>query len=185
MEITPAFKKILVFTAVIFILSIIYFVFAKLTIPAGAEKETFLTELGEGFGEIGLLLLLFIYARTALKLILGKGPIAKRMMPEYTSPIDASLFNKLMRFLDRTHVYVGIASVAIILIHIFLMDFPMDILFFPASLALIVWQAVFGLFITWKYTPTEIKKVSYVVHAQLFTGIMLGIFAFMGHVLID
>jgi len=82
-------------------------------------------------------------------------------------------------------VYVGIATVAIILLHIGLMGLPMDILFFPAVLALVVWQGLFGLFLTWRYSPKELKKLAYLVHAQFFTGITIGIFAWLGHVLID
>lgn len=182
---TKAFKKILIFTAIILLISVGYYIYAVSVHPSSPERETFLTELGEGFGEISLWLLVFIYSRTALKLFLGKGSIAKRVLPEYTSPVDASLFRKLMQLLDKTHVYFGIASVVIILIHVLLMGTPMTILFFPAVLALVAWQAIFGMFISWRYTPKELKKVSYLVHAQLFTGIMLGIFAFMGHVLID
>ena len=153
--------------------------------PPAEEHETFLTEIGEGFGEIGLSLLLFIYSRTLIKLLLGKGAMAKRILPEYSPPIDANLFNKLIHFLDRTHVYFGIAAVAIIILHISLMGIPMNILFFPAVLILVIWQGLFGIFISWRYTPKELKKLSYLVHAQLFTGIMIGIFAFFGHLLID
>jgi hypothetical protein len=36
-----------------------------------------------------------------------------------------------------------------------------------------------------EHTPEKLKKFSYLVHAQLFTGIMIGIFAYIGHILID
>ena len=72
-----------------------------------------------------------------------------------------------------------------ILLHIGLMGIPMDILFFPAVLALVVWQGLFGMFLTWRYSPRELKKFAYLVHAQLFTGIMIGLFAWFGHLLID
>ena len=182
---TSGFKKILIFTIVVLVVSIGYFTYALFIYPPTPERETFLTEIGEGFGEVSLWLLVFIYFRTALKLFLGKGAIAKRLLPEYTAPVDASLFKKLMIFLDRTHVYFGIASVAIILLHIILMGNPLVNLFFPAVIALLVWQGLFGMFISWRHTPKELRKASYLVHAQLFTGIMLGIFAFMGHVLVD
>lgn len=182
---TRGFKKILIFTIIVLAISIGYFIYAQFVYPPTPERETFLTEIGEGIGEIGLWLLIFIYFRTALKLFLGKGAIARRLLPEYTTPVDASLFKKLMSFLDRTHVYFGIASVAIILLHIVLMGVPLTNLFFYAVIALIVWQALFGMFISWRHTPKELRKASYLVHAQLFTGIMLGIFAFMGHILID
>ncbi len=178
-------RKILIFTAATIILSVSYYLYIGFQYPPVPEHETFLSELGEGVGEIGLWLLVFIYMRTALKLALGKGALSKRLLPEYSSPLGASTFQKVIRFLDRTHLYFGIAAVAIILLHIALVGIPMHILFFPAVLILVIWQGAFGLFISWKYTPKEMKKFSYLVHAQLFTGIMIGIFAYFGHVFID
>lgn len=178
-------KGILIYTASVLIASALYFGYAYTVYPTPPERETFLSEIGEGLGEVGLWALLFIYARTLLKLVMGKGPLAKRLLPDYSAPVAASLFQQLLGFLDRTHVYVGIATVAIILLHIAMMGIPMQILFFPAVLALVIWQGVFGLFLTWRYTPQELKKLSYLVHAQFLTGIMIGIFAYFGHLLID
>ncbi len=178
-------KKVLLFTAVVSLISIGYYLYALFVYAPVEESETFLSEVGETFGEIGLWLLLFIYARTLIKLLLGEGPIAKRMLPEYSPPVDPKLFNKVIHLLDRTHIYFGVSAVAIILLHIALMGIPMQILFFPAVLILVIWQGVFGMFISLRYTPKELKKFSYLVHAQLFTGIMIGIFAFLGHLLID
>lgn len=178
-------KRILVFTIVIVIISISYYIYALVLYPPVEERETLLSELGEGFGEIGLWVLLFIYSRTLIKLLLGKGAISKRILPEYSSPVDAKLFSNLIHFLDRTHVYFGIGAVAIIVLHIALMGIPMHILFFPAVLILVIWQGVFGMFISWRYTPKELKKFSYLVHAQLFTGVMIGVFSYFGHILID
>jgi len=183
--VTSGFKKIVVFTALVLVVSIGYFIYAQSVYPPTPERETFLTEIGEGVGEIGLWLLVFIYFRTALKLILGKGSIARRLLPQYRTPFDASLFKRLMIFLDRTHVYFGIGSVAVIILHILLMGIPLTNLFFPAVIVLIAWQALFGIFISWRYTPKELRKASYLVHAQFFSGIMLGIFAYFGHMLID
>lgn len=184
-KVSNELKKILFFTIATLALSIGYYVYISLHYPPVPEHETFISELGESIGEVGLWLLLFIYARTALKLALGKGALSKRILPEYASPINATLLQVVIRFLDRTHIYFGIAAVAIILLHIALMGIPMHILFFPAVLFLVVWQGAFGLFISWRYTSKEIKKLSYLVHAQLFTGIMMGIFAYLGHVFID
>ena len=153
--------------------------------PPIPERETFLSEIGEGFGEVGLWALLFIYARTLLKLVIGEGTLAKRILPDHSPPITASAFQSLLGLLDRSHVYVGIATVAIILLHIALMGVPMEILFFPAVLALVVWQGLFGMFLTWRYSPVELKNLSYLVHAQFLTGIMIGIFSYLGHLLID
>ncbi|MGB5338032.1 MAG: hypothetical protein WBO06_02945 [Gammaproteobacteria bacterium] len=178
-------KGILIYTALVLSASIAYFVYAYTVYPPTPERETFLSEIGEGFGEVGLWALLFIYARTLLKLLLGKGALARRILPDYSPPATAPVFRQLLGFLDRTHVYVGIATVAVILLHIALMGMPMEILFFPAVLALVIWQGLFGLFLTWRYSPIELKKFSYLVHAQFLTGIMIGMFAFFGHLLID
>jgi len=178
-------KGILIYTAIVFIASILYFVYTYSTYPPIPERETFLSEIGEGFGEVGLWALLFIYARTILKLVMGKGELAKRILPDYTPPSSASIFKNLLGFLNRTHVYVGIATIAVILLHIALMGLPMNILFFPAVLGLVIWQGFFGMFLTWRYSPKELMKFSYFVHAQFFTGILIGIFSLFGHLLID
>ncbi len=180
-------KGILIYTGVIFSISAMYFIYAYFAYPAVEEQETLLSEIGEGFGKIGLGLISFIYFRTALKLLLGKGKLAQRLLPDYTSPINSSAFNQLLTWLNRTHVYFGIAAVAVILLHIAMMGFAehSHILFFPALLALVIWQGLFGLFLTWRYSPDELKKFSHVVHAQFITGIAIGIFAFFGHILID
>ena len=182
---TKSIKGILIYTAIVLVASVVYFFYAYTMYSPIPERETFLSEIGEGFGEVGLWGLLFIYARTILKLVMGKGALARRILPDYSPPAAASVLQHLLGFLDRTHVYVGIATVAIILLHIALMGVPMEILFFPAVLALVVWQALFGMFLTWRYSPKELKKFSYLVHAQFLTGIMIGIFAYLGHMLVD
>jgi len=59
------------------------------------------------------------------------------------------------------------------------------ILFFPAGVALVVWQGLIGMFLTWRYSPKEMKKFSYLVRAQFLTGILIGVFVYFGHLLID
>mgnify|MGYP000205175592 CR=1 FL=1 len=183
--ISRGLKKLLIFTAVTSVLSISYYLYALFLYPPVEESETLLSEIGEFFGEVGLWVLLFIYARTFLKLLMGKGAISKRILPEYSPPFEPSLFNNLISFLDRTHIYFGIIAVAVIMLHIVLMGIPMQILFFPAVLVLVIWQALFGVFITWTYSSKEIKRFSYLVHAQLFSGVMIGVFSYLGHLLID
>ena len=178
-------KGVLIYTAIVLLASIVYFLYAYTMYPPTPERETFLSEIGEGFGEVGLWALLFIYARTILKLAISKNPFVKRLLPDFSPPTARSIFQQLLGFLNRTHVYVGIATVAIILVHIALVGMSMKILFFPAVLALVVWQGVFGIFLTWRYSPKELKKFSYLVHSQFLTGIMIGIFAYFGHLLID
>jgi hypothetical protein len=178
-------KGIVVYTLIVVGISLVYYVYAYQVYSPVAERETFLSELGEGFGEAGLWLLSFIYARTVLKILLGKGAIARRLLPAYSPPVEMSVLNQLLGLLNRTHVYVGIAAIAVILLHIGMMGIPMNILFFPAVLLLVVWQGVFGFFLTWRFTPKELGKFSYLVHAQFITGIMIAVFAFFGHMLIE
>ena len=177
-------RDFLIYTTIVLALSIAYFIYAYAVYAPIPEKETFITEIGEELGEISLWALLFIYARTVLKLIMGKGRLANRLLPDY-SPPKVSIFQQLLGLLNKTHIYIGVATVAVIILHITMMGTPMDILFFPAVLVLVIWQGLFGLFITWRYTPKELKKFSYLVHAQFLTGIMIGLFSYLGHILID
>lgn len=182
---TAYFKKVLLFTLLIMFVSIVYFVYAYATYPPTPDNETFLSEIGESFGTVALCGLLFIYGRTLLKLIMGQGSLARRLLPDYTPPAAASIFQRLLNLLNSTHAYVGVVTVALIVIHIALAGGLMHNWFFPAVLILVIWQSLFGLFLTWRYTPKELKKFAYLVHAQFLTGIMIGIFAVFGHVLID
>lgn len=181
---TAALKRLIAYSVGVLVLSIGYFVYTYTQLPPSVERETFLNEIGEGVGEIALWALVFIYARTVLKLCLGKGAISKRLIPEYSPPASAPKLRKLTAFLDRTHVHVGIASVALILLHVSLMGAPFRNLFFTGVLVLIAWQTAFGLFLRTRSVGRNIKKFSYSVHAQLFTGVMIGLFGFFGHALV-
>ena len=180
-------RNILIYTAIVAVISLIYFIYAYAVHSIPEERETALTEVGEFFGKVGLGLLSFIYFRTFLKLALGQGKLAQRLLPDYVSPVSSSALNNLLAWLNRTHIYFGIAAVAVILLHIAMMGFSRysHILFFPILLGLVIWQGLFGLFLTWRYSPAELKKLSHGVHAQFITGIAIGIFAFFGHLLID
>ncbi len=178
---------IFVYTLIVGLISLAYFLYVYFVIPVPDERETFLTEIGEFLGKIGLGLLIFIYLRTLLKLILGEGNFLQRLLPGYVTTFSSERMRQLLEWMNKTHIYVGILAIAIILLHISMMGFTRysNILFFPALLFLVIWQGAFGLFLTWRYSPTELRKVSYFVHAQFFTGIAIGIFAFFGHLLID
>jgi len=180
-------RNILIYAVIVSLISVFYFIYAYSVQSIPEERETFLTEIGEFFGKVGLGLLSFIYFRTLLKLVLGQGKLAQRLLPDYVSPVNSSVLNKLLTWMNRTHIYFGIAAVAVILLHISLMGFSRysHILFFPALLGLVIWQGLFGLFLTWRFSPAELKQFSRVVHAQFITGIAIGIFAFFGHMLID
>ena len=65
--------SILLYTIIISLISLIYFIYAYSAHSIPEERETFLTEMGESFGNIGLGLLVLIYFRTVLKLALSIG----------------------------------------------------------------------------------------------------------------
>lgn len=179
--------RIVLYTLFVTLISLGYFIYAYFVHPIPDERETFMSEIGEGFGKLGLALLIFIYLRTVLKLVLGEGSFAQRLLPDYDAVIQSTFMRQLLAWMNKTHIYFGIGAIAIILLHIAMMGFSRysDIWFFPALLFLVIWQGFFGLFLTWRYSPAELKRLSYLVHAQFFTGIAIGIFAFFGHILID
>jgi len=178
-------KHILIFTASVFLASLGYFVWIYQNRPEYHERETFLSEIGEFFGTLGVWALVIIYGRTLLKMALCKGGFGQRLLPEEYEVSTIPLFKVALNFLNKTHVYVGIAGIAVILLHIALVGLHAEILFFPAVLALVVWQGVFGFFLIWRFSPQELIKASYFVHAQFLTGIMIGIFSLFGHLVVD
>ena len=179
------FKHLLLFTAIVFLTSLGYFLAIYPNRPEDHENETFLREMGEVFGTLGIWALVIIYGRTLVKLAFGLGGFAQRLVPDEYDVSAIPPFKTLLNFLNSTHVYVGIAAIAVILLHIAMVGLHADILFFPAVLALVLWQGVFGFFLTWRFSPQELKKAAYVVHAQFVTGIMIGIFSVFGHLLLD
>ena len=182
---SPALRRLVVYSGVIFAIAAGYYLYVLSTHPPSHVRETFLSEIGEGIGEIAMWSLVAIYFRTVVKLTLGKGPLARRLVPDYAPPKTGALVQRGLAFLDRTHTYLGVAAVALILMHIALMGLHSEIWFFPVVLALVVWQASFGLFLAWRPVPKELKRWSYFVHAQLITGVAIGIFAYFGHLLLD
>ena len=89
-------KGILIYTLIVFFASFIYFVYAYSVYPTIEERETFLSEMGDGLGNIVLIALFVIYSRTLLKLVLKKRVMAQRLLPEYAPPIDSSHFTHLL-----------------------------------------------------------------------------------------
>jgi preprotein translocase subunit YajC len=178
-------KQVLIFTAGVFLASLAYFLAIYPNRAEDPEHETFLHEIGEVFGTLGIWALVIIYGRTLVKLAFGQGGLAQRLVPDEYDVSAIPPFKILLNFLNRTHVFVGIVAIAVILLHIAMVGLHADILFFPAVLALVLWQGVFGFFLTWRFSPEDLKKASYVVHAQFLTGIMIGIFSVFGHLLLD
>lgn len=178
-------RRLIIYSAGVLIAAVGYYLYVLSVHPPSPERETFLTEVGEVIGEVALWAFFVIYLRTFVKLTMGKGPLAKRLLPDYSPPSAVNHVQRIVVYLDRSHVYFGIAAVALVLIHIALMGLRVDIWFFPVVLALVLWQGLFGMFLSWRGAPRDLKKWSYSVHAQLITGMAIGIFAYFGHLLVD
>lgn len=156
---SPMLKRLIIYTVGIFLASSTYYFYIVFFSPQPAVNETFLTEVGEGFGEAAMWVFIAIYIRTVLKLIMGKGPISRRLLPNYTMPAAVTPLKRIMVHLDKTHVYFGVAGLALALVHIAFVGLHSNILFFPIVLGLIIWQGLFGFFLSWKGSPKNLKKV--------------------------
>ncbi|MDT3779651.1 hypothetical protein PJI16_18985 [Nitrospira sp. MA-1] len=121
-----------------------------------------------------------------MKLTVGQGGIAQRLVLEEYDVSAIPPFKTLLNFLISTHIYVATAAIAAILLHLAMVGLPACRHFIcpsrpgPGVVARCVW-----VFLPWRFSPQELKKVSYVVHAQFVTGIMIGIFSGVGHPLLD
>ena len=58
-----------------------------------------------------------IYGRTLVKLAFGHGGLAQRLVPDVYDVSKIPPFKTLLNFLNSTHVFVGIAAIAVILLH--------------------------------------------------------------------
>lgn len=177
-------KRFFIFSGFVLLFSVAYSTYVLFAQPPSPEQETLLSEIGEGIGELAMWAFVIIYARTLIKIFMGKGGISRRLLPNYVAPQSASKLQKLIVQMDRSHIYVGVAALALALIHIAFMGLHAEIILFPLVLALVIWQGVFGMFLSWKGSPRNLKKWSYSVHAQLITGVGIGIFSLFAHMLI-
>ncbi len=164
---SSALRKLIGYSGAIFVLAVGYYLYVLSVHPPSPIRETFLSEVGEGIGEIALWAFIAIYIRTLAKIALGRGPVSRRLLPDYTAPAAGTIVKRALAFLDKTHVYLGIAAIALTLLHIALIGLHPEIWFFPVVLALVIWQAAFGFVISWRRIPKDIKRWSYFVHACL------------------
>ncbi|MDA8160498.1 MAG: hypothetical protein M0T76_07240 [Desulfobacteraceae bacterium] len=141
-------------------------------------------ELAEDFGLTGLAAMILIYGRSLLKLLLNEGALLQRLVPQERYEASRSRLRQALIWLNRSHRYVGAAAVAIFPCHALLMGTARWNPFLVLVLALIAWQGAFGFMLTLRFPPAQLKRYSYLVHAQLFTGVMIGVFAGFGHLLV-
>jgi hypothetical protein len=180
-------KKTIIISLVVLIvfgLSLVYFYFVYSSGGLNIPDNSF-SDLGDAIGVIGLISLIWVYSRTLLKITVQKGTLSKRLEPLELRGIKVESFmKKTLRVSNVFHPYLGGIAVIAILFHCFLTSSFMNNWLLRAALILIVWQGFFGLLLKFRFVPVFLRKNSYLVHAQFFTGILLLILAGLGHLLL-
>ncbi|NTV13470.1 MAG: hypothetical protein HGA96_06010 [Desulfobulbaceae bacterium] len=177
-------RGLIPFTILVLGISALLYFYLSLGRQPAAEVEDFRSEVAEGFGVVGLWALLLIYGRSLLKILLSEGPLLQRFIPEEHYDLSLSASRRLLAFLNRSHKYVGAAAVVVFVGHALLMPQSRWNPFLIMVLGLLAWQGIFGLFLVVRFPLGSLKRYGYLVHAQLFTGVMLAIFAAFGHLLV-
>ncbi|NTW22442.1 hypothetical protein HGA34_02730 [Candidatus Falkowbacteria bacterium] len=159
----------------------------QLTRPTtGYQRGFFGGDAGESLGVVGLILIILIYARTLLKLLLANGGFWQRLQPLNTNPLPLkTLLGRALYYLNKSHGWLGALAVASIFGHCYLTGSWRDNLVLQAVLVLMAWQGFWGLVLKIKYVPADLKSRGYLWHAQVYSGIVLLVFAAVGHLLLD
>lgn len=178
-------KGLVPFTILVVGLSTVLFIYLYLVREPVPEVHGFRKEVAEGFGVIGFWALIVIYGRSVLKMFLNEGPLLQRFIPGDYYDSSLTVARKVLSFLNQTHKYVGTAALVIFAGHILIMGLPRWNIFLLMVAVLIAWQGLFGLFLVIRFPVRSLKRYGYLVHAQLFTGVMIAVFAGFGHLLLD
>jgi len=181
-------KKILIllarFTAILFCLSALLFTFLYLNSQAVQTNiHGFRIDLAEGLGVTGLISLILIYSRSLLKISLDNSALLSSFISESAYKNTIALLKKLLKPLNQVHRYIGTVSVIIFPIHALLMGINRWNPFLIMVLGVFAWQGFFGFLLVSSVKSPWIKRYSRIFHAQLFTGVMIAIFAGFGHLL--
>jgi len=125
-----------------------------------------------------------IYGRSVLKLIINDRNFLQRIIPYGYFDFSLSISRKLLSFLNRSHKHVGATAIVLMAGHALLMGAVRWNPFLILVLLLLAWQGFFGLFLVIRVPINPLKRYGYLAHAQLFTGVMVGVFAIFGHLLV-
>lgn len=172
------------FSIVLIGLSSLLFLYLYIGKQPGVEVHGFRKEVAELLGTMGLWALGIIYGRSLLKLVINDGTFFQRIIPEEHYDRSLSASRKLLSFLNRTHKHVGATAIVLIAGHAVLMTTAKWNPFLTAVLFLLAWQGVFGLFLVIRVPITPLKRYGRLAHTQFFTGVMIGVFASFGHLLV-
>lgn len=178
-------RGLIPFTILVVGLSALLFIYLYLVREPVPEVHGFRKEVAEGFGVAGLWALIVIYGRSGLKLLLNEGTLLQRFIPDDHYDRSLSASRKVLAFLNRTHKYVGATVLVLFAGHMLIMGLLRWNIFLQMVAILLAWQGMFGLFLVVRFPVRSLKKYSHLVHAQLFTGVMIAVFAAFGHLLLD
>ncbi len=154
--------------------------------PGNSFVPSSFGDFGEALGSFGLWLLILIYARTLLKLLVANGIFWQRLQPLSTSQLPLKTYlGRILFYLNKSHGWLGGLAVASIFGHCYLTGTWRDNYVLQVVLLLMAWQAFWGVVLKIKYVPADLKRQSYLWHAQVYTGIGLLVFAAIGHMLIS
>jgi|GEM_PF-2948204 len=165
-------------------ISTLLFFYLYLGRVPGPEIHGLRKEIAESLGTAGVWALAIIYGRSLLKLIHNEGTLMQRIIPDEHYEFSQATSRKLLTFLNKTHKHVGATTVVLIFSHALLNGTIRWNPFLTAILCLVAWQGIFGLFLVVRFPVKTLKHYGRLVHAQLFTGVMIGVFAAFGHLLI-
>ncbi|MBU0486164.1 MAG: hypothetical protein KKB30_16790 [Proteobacteria bacterium] len=165
-------------------ISSLLFLYLYLGKEPTVEIHGFRKEVAEIFGMAGFCALALIYGRSILKLILNEGTFLQRIIPDDHYDRSLSASRKLLAFLNRTHKHVGATAIVIMATHALLMGPARWNPFLISVLCLLAWQGIFGIFLVVRFPINTLKKHGRMAHAQLYTGVMIGVFAAFGHLLV-
>jgi len=173
-------RLLLFFAAVLLLGAVIFFSFFPQEPGDDVDRA-----LGEALGPIGFSLLVFVYARTAFKLLVRRDSFWKRLEP---FNIDygriKTLSGKILFYLNKSHPYFGVAAIAVIYFHCYFISRFYNLLPLRIVLALLAWQGVWGLVLKTRMAPAFLKRKGHLFHSQLITGLLILIFAGLGHFLL-
>lgn len=142
-------------------------------------------ELGEGLGVTVLTLLVFVYARTAFKLLVRKDSFWKRLEPfNVDYGMIKTVSGKILFYLNKSHPYFGLAAIAAGFAHCLVISRFDTPRLLHIVLALLAWQGIWGLVLKTQIAPAFIKRRGHLFHSQLVTGALILFFASLGHLLL-
>ena len=151
-----------------------------------SESHGLSKELGKLLGAVGGWALAIVYARSALKIMIGQQTFWKRLDPVVPKELNLKKYSvKALVILNKTHAYAGTVAIAAIFLHCYLTGSYLDNLLLQIVLVLMAVEGISGFIMKLKYTPAQLKQKSYLIHRQFTIGAILVIVTIVGHLILE